>query len=328
MIVSKIFPVKNEDIFVDLSVVIVNWNSAELLMSCLASVEKWFAGFTYEVFVIDNCSQAKDIAILRERIQPCFPWVNISYNPTNIGFGRANNQALHLCSGKYILFLNPDTCFVREGMSKLLAVLEQGHIGLVSCKLLNKDHSLQLSCFYFPCLWRILANSLLLGKIWPASKLKVLGYKVEDQAELLFPDWVLGAFMLIPLEVLRRIGGFDEAIFMYGEDMELCYQVRKLGLEVCYVPEFEVMHYGGYSWRQIWSEARKEAEVHKAIIYFYHKHGRKWLLPVIRTVFVLGALLRIAIYALTSLIPRELNKSIDKIKTQWMILVTQLRSEF
>jgi len=145
---------------------------------------------------------------------------------------------------------------------------------------------------------------------------------------MLYPDWVIGAFMLLPTKVIRRVGGFDEAIFMYGEDMELCYQVRKLGLDVCYVPDFEVVHYGGSSWRRAWSEARKEAKVHKAILYFYNKHRSKRLVSVVRVVFVIGALLRIIIYAFVSLITCGLKKSLNKIKAQWLILVTQLRSEF
>ncbi|KUO59862.1 MAG: hypothetical protein APF84_03000 [Gracilibacter sp. BRH_c7a] len=312
----------------DLSVIIVNWNSAELLIKCLASIEKWFNGFTYEVFIVDNYSEKDDIDILKNRIKPLFPWVNITYNKTNVGFGRANNQVLHLCSGKYTLFLNPDTCFISNGMNKLLTIFEQDKIGLVSCKLLNKDQTVQLSCFHFPYFWRIVANSLFLGKIWPANKLKFFRYKVEDQGNKLYPDWVLGAFMLLPTKVIRRVGGFDDAIFMYGEDMELCYQIRKIGLVVCYVPDFKVVHYGGSSWRRAWSEARKEAKVYKAILYFYNKHRSRRLVSAVRVVFILGAILRIIIYAFASLITCGLKKSLNNLKVQWLILVTQLRSEF
>ncbi len=307
----------------DLSVIIVNWNSAGLLMNCLASVEKRFNGFSYEVFIVDNCSKEADIEILKTQIQSRFPWVKIFYNSTNIGFGRANNQVLHLCTGKYTLFLNPDTRFISPGMNRLLTVCAQDSIGLVSCKLLKDDYTEQLSCFHFPYFWRIVANSLLLSKIWPTNKL--FSYGIADQAKLLHPDWVLGAFMLLPTVVIKRVGGFDPTIFMFGEDMELCYQVRKLGLEVCYVADFAVVHYGGCSWRQAWSDAIKEAKVYKAILYFYHKHRGKGLVSVIRTVFILGALLRIIIYAFASVIPSGLKKSLSKIKSQWLILITQFR---
>lgn len=313
----------------DLSVIIVNWNSAELLLNCLASVEKWFNGFTYEVFVVDNCSKEEDIVILKTRIQPLFPRTKIIFNQANIGFGRANNQVLHLCTGNYTLFLNPDTCFISAGMSRLLTICAQDNTGLVSCKLLKDDHTEQLSCFHFPYFWRIVANSLLLNKIWPANKRRIFSYGIEDQAKLLHPDWVLGAFMLLPTEVIHRVGGFDAAIFMFGEDMELCYQVRKLGLEITYVPDFAVVHHGGCSWRQAWSDAKKEAKVHKAILYFYHKHRGRGLESAIRAVFILGALLRIIIYAFASLIPSGLRKSLNEIKTQWLILLTQFgRCEF
>ncbi|AGA68977.1 putative glycosyltransferase [Desulfitobacterium dichloroeliminans LMG P-21439] len=312
----------------DLSIVIVNWNSAELLLKCLISMEKWLDDLTYEVFVVDNCSNETDIAMLRNEIQPRFPRVNISYNTTNIGFGRANNQILHCCSGKYTLFLNPDTCFISTGMRELLTTFEEDGIGLVSCKLLKGDHTVQLSCFHFPHLWRIVANSLLLSKLLPVTRRRMFSYGIADQTKSLRPDWVLGAFMVLPTTVIRRVGGFDPAIFMYGEDMELCYQVRKIGLEVCYVPDFAVIHYGGCSWRKAWSEARKEAKVHKAILYFYHKHRSRGLGAAVRVVFALGALIRIIIYAFRSIIPRDLKQSSKEIKTQWLILLAQFRSEF
>ncbi|MHB1653159.1 MAG: glycosyltransferase family 2 protein [Desulfitobacteriaceae bacterium] len=310
----------------DISVIIVNWNSAELVMNCLASVEKWFNGITYEVFVVDNCSKEVDISILKTRIQPRYPWVKIFFNATNIGFGQANNQVLHLCTGKYTLFLNPDTYFISAGMSRLLTICAQDSTGLVSCKLLNGDNTVQLSCFHFPYFWRIMSNSFFLHKILPVNKRRIFSYGIVDQAKSLHPDWVLGAFMLLPTEVIKRVRGFDAAIFMYGEDMELCYQVRKLGLEVSYVPDFAVVHYGGRSWHQAWSDARKEAKVHNAILYFYHKHRGWGLVLAVRAVFVLGALLRIIIYAFASLIlPSVLKQSLKQIKTQWLILLTQFR---
>ncbi|MEL1134483.1 glycosyltransferase family 2 protein [Desulfitobacterium sp. THU1] len=312
----------------DLSIVIVNWNSAELLMKCLISMEKWFQGLTYEVFVVDNCSSEDDIVILRNEIQPRFPKVNISYNATNIGFGRANNQVQSLCSGKYTLFLNPDTCFISTGMKELLTTFDQDDIGLVGCKLLKGDYTVQLSCFHFPYFWSVVANSLLISKLLPIKIRRTFSYGIADQAKSFHPDWVLGAFMVLPTTVISRVGGFDPAIFLYGEDMELCYQVRKIGLKVCYVPDFAIVHYGGCSWRKAWSESRKEAKVHKAILYFYHKHKGRGLESAVRVIFALGALIRIIIYTLGYILPRDLRQSTKKIKTQWLILLTQFRREF
>ncbi len=308
----------------ELSIVIVNWNSAQLLQNCLESVERWVKGISYEGIVVDNNSAPADTLLLRQELEPRFHWTKFIYNKVNTGFARANNQAVKLAQGKYILILNPDTCFVDGYITTLLQVLQQENAGMVSCKLLDADNSVQPSCFYFPTPLRVLATSLMLHKLMPGRLSRYVSFSKRDHGMRLKPDWVLGAFMLAPRQVLEDIGGFDEGIFMYGEDMDLCYRIRRLGLEIVYLPDSAVIHYGGCSGKQAWSDAKREALVCKANFYFYRKFFGQGSLLLVRIFYSIGAALKLLGYGFTSLLPGRLRRGINDMKTQWVVLLTQL----
>jgi GT2 family glycosyltransferase len=309
---------------VDLSIIIINWNSAELLNTCLESIEKWVVGVSWEAIVVDNCSDNSDIRLCQEVLVLRYPWAKFIFNEENIGFAKANNQALKLCQGKKVLLLNPDTCFVGPGLSELLSITDQPKVGMVACKLLNADLSTQLSCFYYPLPVRVFATSLFLHKILSEKYRRKIVFVPGDLEHTQNPDWVLGAFMLVTREVLEHLGGFDESIFMYGEDMELCFRVRLLGLRIVYIPDFAVIHYGGCSGRKAWTNAKREILVYKAIFYFYRKHIGVPQLTFARVVFAIGALLRIAAYGLSCFRPGGLKCGLNEIKTQWTVFLTQL----
>jgi GT2 family glycosyltransferase len=312
---------------VDLSIIVVNWNSATLLEECLNSIARWLTGVSYEAIVVDNNSSRQDVEILKSELETKFTWARFIYNSKNIGFAKANNLALQYAKGKYILLLNPDTCFINERFINLLSFLEQPRIGMVGCKLLNSDRSIQLSCFYFPTPRRALATSLLLHKLMPLKLRRRLAYSAADHNRKQSPDWVMGAFMLLPRRVMEQIGGFDEEIFMYGEDMDLCYKVRSLGLDIIYSPEFELIHYGGCSGRQAWSDAKKEIMVYQAIFYFYRKHLGKGNLQFVRACYIIGTLLRLTLHGLSCLQPGGLKKGVHEMRTQYAVLLALLNPE-
>lgn len=304
--------------------IIVNWNSTDLLAICLASVEQWLRDLSFEAVVVDNCSAEEDVLKLKQDLANRFSWARFVYNSKNLGFAQANNLALQMANGKYILLLNPDTCFISGGFAKLPTLLESGGAGMVSCKLLNRDRSIQESCFYFPSLGRILFTALLLHKILPHGLRRKLCYSQEDHQQLQRPDWVLGAFMLLPRTVMLQLGGFDEDIFMYGEDMDLCYRLKKLGRDILYVPDLEIIHYGGCSGGQAWPNAKKQVMVYRAIFYFYRKYYGRGKLVLARGIYSLGALLRMLGYGISCLKPSRFQHGINEIKTQSLILFTLL----
>jgi GT2 family glycosyltransferase len=309
---------------VDLTLIIVNWNSSDMLAACLDSIEKWIKDLTFEAIIVDNCSGEEDVQKLKGKLEPRFSWARFMYNNENVGFAGANNQALKLAKGKYILLLNPDTCLVEDGLSKLIPKLKEKEIGMVSCKLLNADMSIQESCFYFPKPGRIFFTSLLLHKVLPERLRNKLTYSKQDHQHPQSPDWVLGAFMLLPRAIMLKLGGFDESIFMYGEDMDICYRLRKLGLQILYVSDIAIIHYGGHSGNQAWSSAKREVMVYQAIFYFYRKHYGRGKLALAKLLYSLGALLRMLGYGIGSLKPGNFCHNINEVKTQWQVLLTQL----
>lgn len=314
-----------EVFFVDISIIIVNWNSAPLLEQCLASIEKRLTNVQYEAFVVDNCSAAADISVLQETLEPKYGWAKFIYNKENLGFAKANNLVIDRCRGEYVLLLNPDTCFTEDGFAGFLQTVKNSDSGIAGCKLLNADKTTQVSCFYFPGVGRAALTALLLHKVLPAKLRRKVSFSPADHDFPQEPDWLMGAFMLLKRDVLKKIGGFDESIFMYGEDMDLCYKVKKLGLPVKYFPEFAIIHYGGSSGKQAWSDAQKESMVYRAVFAFYRKYYGSGSLLAARFFYALGALLKMLIYALGSLRPGRLKRGVHEVNTQWHVFTTQLR---
>lgn len=231
----------------DLSVIIVNYNTADFLDRCLTSVARQ-KNIEAEVIVVDNCSQDGSPDFVREK----FPWVRLIANDRNLGFSKANNQALKSCSGTYAYFLNPDT-EVRNGVFKHMVDFMDAHpdIGLAGTRLINPDGSPQSSVeIRYP------------GQRHAKNELKGLKGDIA---------WVMGASMVARLEVIRDINGFDEHFFLYGEDLDLCLRIRKSGWGIGYIPEAVVIHWGGQSERdnlpvEVWEKKiRAEAA-------FYRKH--------------------------------------------------------
>jgi GT2 family glycosyltransferase len=231
----------------DLSVIIVNYNTADFLGRCLTSVVHQ-PDVNAEVIVVDNCSEDGSPDFVREK----FPWVRLMANDQNLGFSKANNQALKGCSGKYVYFLNPDT-EVRSGAFKKMVDFMESHpnVGLAGTQLVNPDGSPQSSVeIRYP------------GQRHARNELKGLKGGIA---------WVMGSSMIARLEVIRGIDGFDEHFFLYGEDLDLCLRIRKSGWDIGYIPEAMVIHWGGQSERnnlpvEVWKKKIRAETL------FYQKH--------------------------------------------------------
>jgi N-acetylglucosaminyl-diphospho-decaprenol L-rhamnosyltransferase len=231
----------------DLSVIIVNYNTVDFLGRCLYSVA-FQSNVTWEVIVVDNCSKDGSPDFVREK----FPWVRLIANDQNLGFSRANNQALKDCSGTYVYFLNPDT-EVRFGAFKNMVDFMDSHpnVGLAGTQLVNPDGSPQSSIeIRYP------------GQRHARDELKGLKGDIA---------WVMGASMIARLEAIKNIDGFDEHFFLYGEDLDLCLRIRKAGWGIGYIPEATVVHWGGQSERNNLSVKVWEKKI-KAEFVFYRKH--------------------------------------------------------
>jgi N-acetylglucosaminyl-diphospho-decaprenol L-rhamnosyltransferase len=231
------------------SVVIVNWNVRDLLRDCLASVERErrLPAHQLQVLVVDNASSDGSVAMVHER----FPWVELIENTENVGFGRANNQALPLCRGRTVILLNPDTVVLDGALERLAAQLEDHPaLGAVGCRLLNADRSLQRwTGGAFPTIWRVAGWALFLPRLIPGLARWGTLYLERDVMQDLEVDWVSGACVALRIKALDgRL--FDERFFMYGEDMDLCRRLKRQGWLVRYSPGASVIHYHARSMAQ------------------------------------------------------------------------------
>lgn len=231
----------------DISIIIVSYNTADLIVNCLRSVMATH-GDGKEVFVVDNASSDGSAAIVSKD----FPSVHLVVNLENKGFAAANNQVLPHCRGRYIFFLNPDTEAMPDTSRKALSFMEANpHIGLAGVKIVNPDGTLQKSVSYrYP------------GQKYATGELKGLKGNIAC---------VLGAGMIARGDIIRGIGGFDEDFFLYGEDQDLCLKIRKAGYEIGYIPSAVVVHLGGQSERHCPSENIWKKKI-EAELLFYQKH--------------------------------------------------------
>jgi GT2 family glycosyltransferase len=229
----------------NLSIIIVNWNSRDYLRRCLDSLRRHSPGTDREVIVVDGGSFDGCDRMLAEE----FPEVRFIQSPDNVGFARANNLGFRHASGRHILFLNPDTEFHEDSPRILCERLDRlPGAGAVGCRLLNRDGTLQGSCVQsFPTPVNQMLDSEYLRSCFPRSRLwgtAALHAGGRDPAEV---EAVSGACLLARRAGLERVGGFSEGYFMYGEDLDLCFKLRRAGEKVYYVPETSVTHFGGGS---------------------------------------------------------------------------------
>lgn len=250
---------------VDLSIVIVNWNTRDLLTQCLSSMmgartsamelsrttlPPGYDGLalnrsldlTAEIIVVDNNSTDGSVSMVREN----FPWVRLIENSKNVGFGNANNQAIALSRGRYILLLNSDTIVPPGAIPELVRLADaRSDVGVVGCMLRNLDGSFQASYNSFPTLW-----GEWLSAIGLAGRLLSPQYPSHRESESNATkevDWIPGAVMLLRACAVRQVGGFDETYVMYSEETDLCWRLRQVGWKVLYTPNAYIFHLGGGS---------------------------------------------------------------------------------
>jgi O-antigen biosynthesis protein len=232
-----------------LSVIIVNYNVKHFLEQCLCSVQKAIAGIAAEVIVIDNNSSDNSTGYLQHR----FAFARFIVNKENLGFGKACNQGLQFATGKYILFLNPDTIVPGDCFTACIAFMENHpDAGALGIKMLDgKGKFLKESKRAFPSPLTSLFKLFGLSRVFPRSGIFSkyhLGHLDENQNHEV--DVLAGAFMMVKKEVLDKVGGFDEIFFMYGEDVDLSYRIQKAGYKNYYFAGSNIIHFKGESTRK------------------------------------------------------------------------------
>ena len=270
----------------DLSIIIVNYNVKEFLQTLLHSIERASSNITNEVIVVDNASDDGSVELIKNKFQS----VNLIENKSNVGFGRANNQALKIARGTFILLINPDAVVSEDTFDKMISFFKENpDAGLAGCKILNADGSLQLACRRsFPGPWTSFTKVTGLSNLFPNSKL-FARYNLTylDENNTYEVDAISGSFMMMRKEVYKKIGGFDERFFMYGEDLDICYRVQQTGYKVYYVHSTQIIHYKGESTKR--SDLDETKVFYNAMHLFVKKHFSSFFLVeiILRTAITL-----------------------------------------
>jgi len=227
----------------DLSIIIVNWNTRELLKNCLDSIFQTTGDLAVEVWAVDNGSQDGSVELVKEH----YSHVKLIENSTNRGFSAANNQALARATGRYSLLLNSDTEVQPGALAHLVEKMDsEPNLGAVGPQLLNPDGSIQPSYGIFLSFWSEFLFQTFLFKVVPTSY--VIGQRIKPAQRYAYQhehyvDWVSGAALMIRTTLAQEQGlMFDENIFMYAEDVDLCYRIRAQGYQIKYCPQGKVIH--------------------------------------------------------------------------------------
>jgi GT2 family glycosyltransferase len=270
----------------DLSIIIVSYNTKKLTHDCLSSIIKSLKGesIRWEIILIDNVSTDGTREMLKEK----FPKVTTILNRENVGFGKANNQGIAKASGEYIFLLNSDTLVLNHAISKLLAFARQHPNAFVGGKLLNLDHSAQTSCGPFFSLPVVIAALFLKGD--------VLGLTRWSPNSVRKVDWVSGACIMAPKKLFMNDLLFDAQIFMYMEEIDLLYRAKLKGYPTYFYPRSLIIHLGAGS-----STNKRKGPVlniYKGLLYFYKKHRSPFALQCLRVLLKAKAVLAWSIGAI------------------------------
>jgi len=248
------------------SIVILTWNSTDLLRACLQSLPGAVTTCAYEVLVIDNGSRGYTPASLRLE----FPWMQLMVNRDNLGVAPARNQGIRVAQGEYIIVLDDDTVVEPGAFDVLIAYMDAcPHVGLCAPKLVDQERKLQFTCRFYPTLFDKVARQV------PFARAQRLRRRTEmaewDHNSIRAVDYVIGACQVIRREALMTVGLLDEKIFYGPEDIDFCLRLRHAGWQVMYNPAAVVVHkerrvarsvLSVLSWKHLWG-----------IVYYFWKHG-------------------------------------------------------
>ena len=275
---------------IELSIILLSYNTALLTKNCIESIIKETSeDVKYEIIVFDNAS-SDETASMMKALSLKHDNIKFVQNKENLGFAKGNNHAVHHARGKYLLFLNTDTVILDNAVAKLFKFYKdnESEIHFIGGKLLNKDLSNQASCGPFYTLPVVFAALFLKGDYWGLTR--------SSPDNLKKVDWVSGACILTRKDIFLKVGGFDEKIFMYMEEIDLLYRAKKQGYKTYFYPKTRFIHFG-YSSSA--GRCNPIIQVYKGFIYFYKKHYSPLSFGILKGMLQLKALLALTVGRLT-----------------------------
>lgn len=271
----------------NLSIIIVSWNTADLLNQCLTSIFDYPPEGLFEVIVVDNASTDPSVQMVKE----CFPQVKLIDSKENLGFAGGNNRAILQSQGRYVLLLNPDTEVKPDTFNHLIDFMDKHpKAGAVGPLTLNPDGTLQASCYPAPTLFREFWRLCHLDTIYAYGTYYITEW---DQNKVRKVDALLGACLLLRKTTLDQVGLLDETYFMYSEEIDLCYRLQKANWQLYWIPQAKIVHYGGQSAQQVAVEMFMQ--LYKGKLIFIRKHYGRFAGQIYKLILLITTLLRLLI---------------------------------
>jgi GT2 family glycosyltransferase len=229
---------------IEVSIIIVHYNTPKDLKKCLISIKKHVAQINYEIIVVDNNSSDRSC----EDFPMQFPFVRFFFLNKNLGFGGGNNYGVSHSKGKYIFLLNPDTIFIEDSLQPLFDFIKtQEKVGAVGPKILNHDKTFQKSFGCKLSFTEQIFKMFYLHKLYLFCKYHFNEKRISIKNEPIVVDWITGAALFLSRKMYESVGGFDEKIFLYSEDVDLCIRISELGFDNYYFPNTSIIHLQGTS---------------------------------------------------------------------------------
>jgi len=251
----------------DVTIIIVNWNTREILRDCLRSVYRNAGPIDFEVIVVDNASTDGSAEMVRTE----FDKVQLIANSDNRGFAAANNQGMAVATGRYVLLLNSDTIVLDGAIARSVEFADvHSDAAVIGCRVLNRDRSLQPTCFMYPSVLNLAIAVLYLDKLFPRNRFfgreRMTWWNRDDVREV---EVVTGCYMLVRREALDCVGLMDSDYFMYGEETDWCWRFHRAGWRLMFTPSGEIIHLGGQSTAQV--RPRMLLQLRSGVLLFFHK---------------------------------------------------------
>ncbi|MBN1795986.1 MAG: glycosyltransferase family 2 protein [Sedimentisphaerales bacterium] len=282
----------------DVSIIIPNYNTRDILRDCLASLYKYPMTVSSEIIVVDNASNDGSAEMVKKE----FGQIILIENKVNSGYAGACNLGIKKSKGRYLLILNSDTLALEGTIDKIIRFADENpKAAIIGCRALNPDMTLQPTCFMYPSILNMLLASTYFYKLFPNNKFfgrqAMSWWDRDDTREV---DVVTGCCMLVRKEAIDNVGMMDESFFMYAEETDWCYRFKKAGWKVMYTPAAEIIHIGGRSTRHIRGDMLVREKL--SVLEFIRKH-HGWLYHKVVCFFViLFFVLRLPIWFIASLL--------------------------
>lgn len=285
----------------DLSIIIVNYQTCQMLQDCLISLHKGNEAVHIQVVVVDNGSTDGS----PEMVSKIFPQAHLICNQSNEGFAKPNNQGLRVASGRYALLLNSDTVVRPHALEKLVHFMDMHpDVGACGPRLIYPDGRLQPSCRSFPSLWRHFCDMSGLENLFPKS---IFGnfetrFTYDRDAEV---DQPMGAALLVRREVIERIGYLDERFTIYYNEVDWCQRITRAGWKIVFVHQAEIIHHGGKTTELTNRSFEQLDEMNRNMLFYYEKHFGTLGLMFYRMMLVAGFSVRVILWKAVSIVVRN-----------------------